>query len=49
MNDKDKLLKAKEEVYTKGHYKGKMTIGDFIGKSVEEAKGLTRQLLIDRD
>jgi leucyl-tRNA synthetase len=45
MNDKDKLKLAKEEVYTKGHYQGVMTTGDFAGKTVEEAKDLTRELL----
>ncbi len=45
MNDADKLKLAKEEVYTKGHYQGIMTSGDFKGKTVEEAKTLTRELL----
>jgi len=31
MNDKEKLKLAKEEVYTKGHYKGVMIFGDFKG------------------
>ena len=35
MNEKEKLHKAKEEVYTKGHYQGIMTAGDFKGKTVE--------------
>ena len=41
-NDKDKLVKAKEEVYLKGFYKGVMKVGDFKGKFVKDAKELVK-------
>ena len=45
-NDRDKLAEAKEMVYLKGFYEGKMTVGDHKGKSVQDAKPLIRQQLI---
>lgn len=45
--DAKQLAEAKELAYKEGFYKGKMIYGDFAGKSVEEAKGLTRQQLVD--
>merc|ERR1719445_1562916 len=45
-NDREKLAEAKEMVYLKGFYEGKMTVGDHKGKSVQDAKPLIRQQLI---
>jgi len=45
-NDKDKLAEAKEMVYLKGFYEGKMVVGDHKGKSVQEAKPLIRDELL---
>ena len=33
--DRDKLAEAKEMVYLKGFYEGKMIVGDHKGKSVQ--------------
>jgi leucyl-tRNA synthetase len=46
MNDKQKLLDAKQEVYLKGFYKGVMKVGEFKGEKVETAKKLTKDLII---
>ena len=46
MNDKAKLLEAKNEVYTKGFYKGVMKVGEFKGEKVETAKRLTKEMMI---
>lgn len=45
--DTKQLAEAKELAYKEGFYKGKMIYGDFTGKTVEEAKPLVRQQLID--
>ena len=45
-NDREKLTEAKEMVYLKGFYEGKMIVGDHKGKSVQEAKPLIREQLI---
>lgn len=45
--DAKQLAEAKAEAYKEGYYKGTMIYGDFKGKSVEEAKPLVRQQLID--
>ena len=37
-NDRDKLAEAKELVYLKGFYEGKMIIGEHKGKLVQDAK-----------
>ena len=42
-----KLVEAKELAYKEGFYKGTMTYGEHKGKSVEKAKPLVRQSLID--
>ena len=34
-SDRDKLAEAKEMVYLKGFYEGKMIVGDHKGKSVQ--------------
>ncbi|ORX72819.1 leucyl-tRNA synthetase [Linderina pennispora] len=44
--DKDQLAKAKEAAYKEGFYNGTMTVGDFKGESVQEAKNKVRDLLI---
>jgi leucyl-tRNA synthetase len=45
---RDKLAEAKELVYLKGFYEGKMLVGELVGKSVQEAKPLIKQQLLDR-
>lgn len=45
--DAKQLAEAKDLAYKEGFYKGKMIYGDYSGKSVEEAKPLVRQQLID--
>jgi leucyl-tRNA synthetase len=45
--DAKQLTEAKELAYKEGFYKGTMIYGDFKGNSVEEAKPLVRQKLID--
>ena len=45
--DAKQLAEAKDLAYKEGFYKGKMIYGDFAGKSVEEAKPLVRQQLLD--
>ncbi|EER18473.1 Leucyl-tRNA synthetase, putative [Perkinsus marinus ATCC 50983] len=44
---KDKLTEAKKLCYNKGFYQGKMIIGPYAGKTVQEAKPLVRKDLID--
>ena len=46
-HDKGKLAKIKKSVYNKGFYFGVMTVGSQKGKSVEDAKDLVKQELID--
>ena len=48
-NDKDKLAEAKELVYLKGFYEGVMIIGDFKGKSVQDAKPLIKNELVKKN
>ncbi|KAK3074849.1 cytosolic leucyl tRNA synthetase [Teratosphaeriaceae sp. CCFEE 6253] len=45
--DAKQLAEAKDLAYKEGFYQGKMIYGDFAGQSVEEAKPLVRQQLID--
>ena len=45
--DVKQLAEAKDLAYKEGFYKGKMVYGEHKGKSVEEAKPLVRQSLID--
>ncbi|KAK4507506.1 hypothetical protein PRZ48_001241 [Zasmidium cellare] len=45
--DAKQLAEAKDLAYKEGFYKGKMIYGDFTGKTVEEAKPLVRQQLLD--
>ncbi|PNS15708.1 leucine-tRNA ligase [Sphaceloma murrayae] len=45
--DAKQLAEAKDLAYKEGFYKGTMVYGDFKGKSVEEAKPLVRQQMID--
>ena len=44
--DKDKLKKAKEEVYTQGFYKGIIDIGPYKGQPVKEVKEKVKEDLI---
>ncbi|KAM7205367.1 leucyl-tRNA synthetase, class Ia, archaeal/eukaryotic cytosolic [Rhypophila sp. PSN 637] len=45
--DERQLLEAKELAYKTGFYHGKMVHGPFTGKTVQEAKTLIRQQLLD--
>lgn len=45
--DAKQLAEAKDLAYKEGFYKGKMIHGEFAGKSVEEAKPMVRQQLLD--
>eukprot|EP00088_Acartia_fossae_P002624 TRINITY_DN1108_c1_g1_i3.p1 TRINITY_DN1108_c1_g1~~TRINITY_DN1108_c1_g1_i3.p1 ORF type:complete len:1178 (+),score=353.43 TRINITY_DN1108_c1_g1_i3:49-3582(+) len=45
-NDRDKLAEAKEMVYLKGFYEGKMIIGEHSGKTVQDAKPLIKDTLV---
>ncbi len=45
-NDRDKLAEAKELVYLRGFYEGKMLVGEHAGKSVQEAKPLLKDYLV---
>ncbi|KAI9695300.1 MAG: cytosolic leucyl tRNA synthetase [Bogoriella megaspora] len=45
--DAKQLAEAKELAYKEGFYKGVMCYGEYKGKSVEEAKPLVRQQLLD--
>ncbi|KAJ1677878.1 cytosolic leucyl tRNA synthetase, partial [Spiromyces aspiralis] len=47
--DRVQLAQAKEEAYKEGFYHGTMIIGKYKGKSVEEAKPLIRNDLIESD
>ena len=47
-NDSDKLAEAKKEVYMKGFYEGVLKVGEFAGQSVQKAKKLVQQLMIDQ-
>ena len=48
-NDSDKLTDAKKEVYMKGFYEGVLKVGDFAGQSVQKAKKLVQQQMIDQN
>jgi len=41
------LAEAKEQAYKIGFYQGKMIVGEFAGRSVQDAKPLVRQNLLD--
>lgn len=47
--DKEKLAKAKDDVYSKGFYSGVMTVGEFTGLKVQEAKVKVKQHLINQN
>lgn len=49
MNDAIKLADAKAEVYLKGFYKGIMKVGEHVGKTVEKAKTLIKNELIEKN
>lgn len=46
-NDRDKLAEAKERVYLKGFYDGKMLVPEYKGKKVNEVRKPIQKLLID--
>ncbi|KAG0496450.1 hypothetical protein HPP92_001141 [Vanilla planifolia] len=47
-NDKEKLAEAKRLTYLKGFTDGKMLVGQFKGKKVNEIKSLIKTLLIEK-
>lgn len=47
MNDHEKLKLAKEDVYQDGFYSGVMTVGEFAGKKVFDAKPLIKAKMIE--
>lgn len=46
-NDRDKLAEAKERVYLKGFYDGKMLVPEYKGKKVNEVRKPIQKLLVD--
>ncbi|KAJ2686148.1 cytosolic leucyl tRNA synthetase, partial [Coemansia spiralis] len=44
--DRDQLAKAKEIAYKEGFYNGTMSVGEFKGQPVQEAKQKVRELLV---
>jgi len=47
MNDKKKLVKAKEEVYKKGFNDGVLLVGEYKGMNVKDAKPLVKNKMIE--
>lgn len=47
MNDKNKLVLAKEMVYNKGFYEGVMLVGECKGMNVEKAKPIVKAKMIE--
>lgn len=45
-NDREKLAEAKEEVYKKGFYDGKMLVPEYFGKKVNEVRKPVQEILI---
>lgn len=48
-NDRDKLTLAKEMVYLKGFYDGKMIVSDLAGKKVSDVRKPVQKILIDNN
>lgn len=48
-NDKEKLAEAKEKVYLKGFYDGKMLVKEYLGKKVNEVRKPIQKLMIDNN
>ncbi|EKX38614.1 hypothetical protein GUITHDRAFT_158495 [Guillardia theta CCMP2712] len=48
-NDKEKLVLAKAKTYKLGFYEGKMTIGDFKGMPVQEAKNRVKAQMLEEN
>lgn len=46
-NDREKLAEAKERVYLKGFYDGKMLVPEYEGKKVNEVRKPIQKLLVD--
>lgn len=46
-NDREKLDEAKKIIYKGGFYEGTMLAGEFVGRKVQEAKGLIRNKLLE--
>ena len=49
MNDKNKLVNAKDEVYKKGFNDGILMVGEYKGMLVKDAKPLVKQYMIDNN
>ena len=47
INEREKLEKAKKEVYKKGFYEGEMIVGDYKGEKVEIAKEKIKKDLVN--
>lgn len=47
-NDREKLAEAKERVYLKGFYDGKMLVPKYAGKKVNEVRKPIQKMLIDQ-
>lgn len=48
ISERDKLEKAKKEVYKKGFYEGEMLVGDYKGEKVEFAKDKIKKDLVQK-
>jgi leucyl-tRNA synthetase len=48
-NQKEKLAEAKDKVYQKGFYEGKMLVGETEGMKVQDAKPIVRKYMIDNN
>ena len=47
MNDKKKLERAKEDVYSRGFYAGEMLVGEHVKMKVQDAKPLVKAMMIE--
>lgn len=47
-NDQQKLEKAKEMTYLKGFYEGVLTVGEYTGEKVQEAKKKVQALMVSQ-
>jgi len=47
-NDKQKLEKAKEMTYLKGFYEGVMSVGEYSGERVQEAKSKIQLRMVEK-
>jgi leucyl-tRNA synthetase len=47
-NDRDKLIEAKEKIYTKSFYDGVLLVGTYANTKVSDAKKLVREELLKK-